>query len=123
MVSMLALQDELVEREDRELASYAVRVSASKGRRYPEPAHPYRTVFQRDRERVTASSAFRRLEHKTQVFVATESDYYRTRLTHTIEVSQIGRTVARALRLNEDLTAAIAPAHDLGPTPFRPAGQ
>ena len=120
---MLALRDELEEREKRELAPYAVRATASRGRRYPEPEHPYRTSFQRDRERVIASSAFRRLEHKTQVFVATESDYYRTRLTHTIEVAQIARTVARALRLNEDLAESIALAHDLGHTPFGHAGQ
>jgi dGTPase len=120
---MLAMRDELEERETRELAPYAVRSSRSRGRSVAEPEHPYRTAFQRDRERVIASSAFRRLEHKTQVFVATESDYYRTRLTHTIEVAQIARTVARALRLNEDLAEAISLAHDLGHTPFGHAGQ
>ncbi len=120
---MLAMRDELEEREKTDLAPYAVLTAATKGRRYPEPDHPYRTAYQRDRHRVIASSAFRRLEHKTQVFVATESDYYRTRLTHTIEVAQIARTVARALRLNEDLTEAIALAHDLGHTPFGHAGQ
>jgi dGTPase len=120
---MLALRDELEEREKRELAPYAVLSRSSKGRRFPEPEHPYRSAFQRDRDRVISCSAFRRLEHKTQVFVATESDYYRTRLTHTIEVSQIARTVARALRLNEDLAEAIALAHDLGHTPFGHAGQ
>jgi dGTPase len=123
MSAMLALRDELEEREKRELAPFAVLSSASRGRRFAEPEHPYRSPFQRDRDRVIASSAFRRLEHKTQVFVATESDYYRTRLTHTIEVSQIARTIARALRLNEDLTEAIALAHDLGHTPFGHAGQ
>ncbi len=95
---MLALRDELEDREKRELAPYAVFSRSSKGRRFSEPEHPYRSAFQRDRDRVISSSAFRRLEHKTQVFVATESDYYRTRLTHTIEVSQIARTVARDLR-------------------------
>jgi dGTPase len=119
----LALRDELEEREERELAPYAVRASASRGRAQPEPEHPYRTAFQRDRERVVASTAFRRLEHKTQVFVATESDYYRTRLTHTIEAAQIARTIARALRLNEDLAEAITLAHDLGHTAFGHAGQ
>lgn len=120
---MLVLRDELEEREKRDLAPYAVLAAASKGRRFAEPEHPYRSAFQRDRDRVVASSAFRRLEHKTQVFVATESDYYRTRLTHTIEVAQIARTIARALRLNEDLTEAIALAHDLGHTPFGHSGQ
>lgn len=120
---MLAMRDELEEREKRELAPYAVLTAATRGRAFAEPEHPYRSPFQRDRDRVIASSAFRRLEHKTQVFVATESDYYRTRLTHTIEVSQIARTIARALRLNEDLTEAITLAHDLGHTPFGHAGQ
>ncbi len=122
-MSGLSLRDELEEREKRDLAPYAVLARASRGRAFGEPEHPYRTAFQRDRERVVASTAFRRLEHKTQVFVATESDYYRTRLTHTIEVSQIARTVARALRLNEDLAEAISLAHDLGHTPFGHAGQ
>ncbi|MBI3725127.1 deoxyguanosinetriphosphate triphosphohydrolase [bacterium] len=120
---LILLRDELEERERRELAPYASRSSESRGRRQPEPEHPYRSAFQRDRERVIHSTAFRRLQYKTQVFVNNEGDYYRTRLTHTIEASQIARTVARALRLNEDLAETIALAHDLGHTPFGHAGQ
>ena len=90
----------------------------SRGRRYPENEHAYRDAFQRDRARIVYSRAFRRLENKTQVFTAGLSDHFRNRLTHTIEVSQIARTIARALRLNEDLTEAICLAHDLGHTPF-----
>lgn len=95
----------------------------SRGRRYPEQEHPFRTCFQRDRDRIIHCSSFRRLEYKTQVFVNHEGDHYRTRLTHTIEASQISRTIARALRLNEDLTEAITLAHDLGHTPFGHAGE
>ena len=95
----------------------------SRGRERPEQSCPYRTVYQRDRDRVLHCKAFRRLKHKTQVFLAPEGDHYRTRLTHTLEVSQIARTIARALRLNEDLTEAIALAHDLGHTPFGHAGE
>ena len=105
------------------LAPYAMRSSDSRGRKHPEDEHPMRTAFQRDRDRVIHSSAFRRLEYKTQVFVNHEGDYYRTRLTHTLEVVQITRTVARALRLNEDLAEAIALAHDLGHTPFGHSGE
>lgn len=105
------------------LASYAVKSGESLGRRFPEPEDPFRSAFQRDRDRVIHSAAFRRLEYKTQVFVNHEGDHYRTRLTHTIEVSQIARSIARALRLNEDLTEAIVLAHDLGHTPFGHAGE
>ncbi len=113
----------LVELEDQILAPYAARSGKSLGRCFPENAHPYRTEFQRDRERIIHSAAFRRLEYKTQVFVNHEGDNYRTRLTHTIEVAQIARSVARAMALNEDLAEAVALAHDLGHTPFGHAGE
>jgi dGTPase len=109
--------------EAQRLAPWAVRSAASRGRVVPEPEHPYRTAFQRDRDRVIHSRAFRRLEYKTQVFVHHEGDHYRNRLTHTLEGAQIARTVARALRLNEDLAEAVALAHDLGHTPFGHAGE
>jgi dGTPase len=105
------------------LASYAVRVEDSRGRRYPEPSHPYRNPFQRDRDRVIHSRAFRRLENKTQVFTRRYSDHFRTRLTHTIEVAQISRTIAAALNLNVDLVEALALVHDLGHPPFGHAGE
>jgi dGTPase len=105
------------------LASYAAFDDQSRGRRHPEPPPRYRSEFQRDRDRIIHSNAFRRLVYKTQVFVNHEGDLYRTRITHSLEVAQIGRTVARALRLNETLTEAICLAHDLGHTPFGHAGQ
>jgi len=106
-----------------ELASYACHPENSRGRLYAEPSAERRTCHQRDRDRIIHSSAFRKLEYKTQVFVNHEGDYYRTRLTHTLEVSQIGRSIARPLRLNEDLVEALALAHDLGHTPFGHAGE
>jgi dGTPase len=105
------------------LQSYAVTEAVSKGRAFPEPAHPYRTDFERDRDRIIHSSAFRRLEGKTQVFSPGRDDYYRSRLTHSIEVAQIGRTIARVLGLNESLTEAICLAHDLGHPPFGHTGE
>lgn len=110
-------------RENRELASYAMKSKDSRGRKYPEPEHQYRSVYQRDRDRIIHSTAFRRLEYKTQVFVNHEGDYYRTRLTHTMEVSQIARSIARVLNLNEDFAEAISLAHDLGHTPFGHSGE
>ncbi len=109
--------------EEASLASCAVKSLESRGRVYPEKEHPYRSIFQRDHDRIIHSTAFRRLEYKTQVFVYHEGDYYRTRLTHTIEVAQIARCIARALGLNEDLCEAIALAHDLGHTPFGHTGE
>src|ERR1700716_1322416 len=105
------------------LAPYAVQVEHSRGRRFPEPPHPYRNDFQRDRDRVIHSRAFRRLEAKTQVFTRRYSDHFRNRLTHTIEVSQISRTIAGALGLNVDLAEALALVHDIGHPPFGHAGE
>jgi dGTPase len=105
------------------LAPYACRAEESRGRVHPEPESAMRSPFQRDRDRIIHSTAFRRLKHKTQVFVAHEGDHYRTRLTHSLEVAQIARTIARALRLDEDLAEALALAHDLGHTPFGHAGE
>jgi len=116
-------REELESREDRALAPCAARSSRSLGRAHPEAEHPYRTRFQRDRDRVIHSAAFRRLEYKTQVFVTHEGDYYRTRLTHTIEAAQIARTLGRVLGLCEDLCEVVALAHDLGHTPFGHSGQ
>jgi len=114
---------EIERREQEFLAPYAALSSQSRGRVYPQAEHPLRTAFQRDRDRIIHSAAFRRLEYKTQVFIPHERDHYRTRLTHTIEVAQISRTLARNLRLNEDLAEAIALVHDLGHTPFGHAGE
>jgi dGTPase len=116
-------QNNIKQSEDLLLAPYAARSHLTRGRAHKECEHPYRSCYQRDRDRIVHSAAFRRLEYKTQVFVNHEGDYYRTRLTHTIEVSQIARTIAAALRLNVDLTEAIALAHDLGHTPFGHSGE
>ncbi len=116
-------REELEKREDSYLASYAMKSMNTRGRAHSENEHPYRSVYQRDRDRIIHSTAFRRLEYKTQVFVNHEGDHYRTRLTHSIEVAQIARSISRALCLNEDLSEAIALAHDLGHTPFGHSGE
>ena len=105
------------------LAPYAAFAANSRGRVYPQGEHPLRTAYQRDRDRIIHSAAFRRMEYKTQVFIPHEQDHFRTRLTHTLEVAQIGRTMARALRFNEDLVEAVALVHDLGHTPFGHSGE
>jgi dGTPase len=105
------------------LSHLRFQVELSRGRRYPEPAHPYRNAFQRDRDRIVHTRAFRRLENKTQVFAPGISDHFRNRLTHTLEVSQIARTVANQLGLNEDLTESLALVHDVGHPPFAHAGE
>jgi dGTPase len=112
-----------LDREEEVLAPYAMRTRQSRGRRHAEPAHPFRTLYQRDRDRIVHCTAFRRLMYKTQVLVNQTNDHHRTRLTHTLEVAQISRTVARQLGLNEDLTEAIALLHDLGHPPFGHAGE
>lgn len=122
MISQLRVRQRAEEREES-LSPYAVKSKQSRGRlKYEEPC-PVRTAFQRDRDRIIHSKAFRRLKHKTQVFIAPQGDHYVTRLTHTLEVSQIARTIARALNLNEDLAEAIALGHDLGHTPFGHVGE
>ena len=120
---MSSIRDTLLENEKLILSPAAAFSANTKGRLIPEEPSEIRTEYQRDRDRIIHSSSFRRLKHKTQVFLSPEGDYYRTRLTHTLEVSQIARTIARALRLNEDLTEAIALGHDLGHTPFGHAGE
>lgn len=120
---MIAHLEELYNREEKFLAPYAVHNQDSGSRRFPEEDHPFRTDFQRDRDRILHCRAFRRLEYKTQVFLNGAGDHYRTRLTHTIEVAAVARTIARSLCLNEDLTETISLAHDLGHTPFGHAGE
>ena len=117
------IREQAEEREFQYLSRYASHSRESKGRERVEEECDIRTVYQRDRDRIIHSKAFRRLKDKTQVFLAAQGDHYRTRLTHTLEVSQIARTIARALRLNEDLVEAIALGHDLGHTPFGHAGE
>ena len=119
----MLIREELEEAEKENLSQYATLSVNTRGREVEEPPCDIRPVFQRDRDRIIHSKAFRRLMHKTQVFLNPEGDHYRTRLTHTLEVSQIARTIARALHLNEDLTEAIALGHDLGHTPFGHAGE
>lgn len=117
------IRQQIEEAERKNLSPRACLSAESRGRQRPEQPHPIRTAFQRDRDRIIHSKSFRRLKHKTQVFLSPFGDHYRTRLTHTLEVSQIARTIARALRLNEDLTEAIALGHDLGHTPFGHSGE
>jgi dGTPase len=120
---MLYDRHRLEQIEDQSLAPYGLRSGATRGRAYPDHEPAYRTSFQRDRDRIVHTTAFRRLEYKTQVFVISEGDYFRTRLTHTLEVAQIGRTLARALGVNEDLAEAICLGHDLGHAAFGHAGE
>ncbi len=116
-------REELERREEQALSGYAALSSATRGRLREEDPDPIRTAFQRDRDRILHCKSFRRLSHKTQVFIGAQGDHYRTRLTHTLEVQQISRTIARALGLNEDLAEAIALGHDLGHTPFGHTGE
>lgn len=120
---MILTREELERREADLLADYGMASRESRGRTHPEDEHPYRTAYQRDRDRIIHTTAFRRLEYKTQVFVYSEGDHYRNRLTHSIEVAQIGRTLARSLGCNEDLIEAICLAHDLGHPPFGHTGE
>ncbi len=120
---MRSIRESIEANEQLLLAPQASRSAESRGRRFPEDPHPLRTAYQRDRDRILHSKAFRRLAHKTQVFPAPQGDHYRVRLTHTLEVTQIARTIARALRLNEDLVEAICLGHDIGHTPFGHLGE
>ncbi|GAA6750365.1 deoxyguanosinetriphosphate triphosphohydrolase [Thermus antranikianii] len=120
---MLYSRERLLDLEAERLAPYAQKARDTRGRKHPEPESPYRTPFQKDRDRILHTTAFRRLEYKTQVFPNWAGDYYRTRLTHTLEVVQVARSIARALGLNEDLTEAIALSHDLGHPPFGHTGE
>jgi dGTPase len=120
---MPSIREALEQREHETLAAQAARSAASRGRLHPEPEDDVRPAFQHDRDRIIHSKAFRRLKHKTQVFFAPAGDHYRTRLTHSLEVSQIARTIAKVLRLHEELTESIALGHDLGHTPFGHAGE
>jgi dGTPase len=119
----VTIREDIEAREDEYLSPYAARSAESRGRERPEEPDPIRTCYMRDRDRIIHCKSFRRLKHKTQVFLAPVDDHYRTRLTHTLEVSQVSRTIARALRLNEDLTEAVALGHDLGHTPFGHMGE
>src|SRR5450759_1608376 len=120
---MIFSRTKLEDIEDKSLAPFGIRSKNGRGRLYPEDEPDYRTCFQRDRDRILHTTAFRRLEYKTQVFINYEGDYYRTRLTHTLEVTQIGRTIARALGGNEALVEAICLSHDLGHPPFGHSGE
>lgn len=120
---MLITREQLEELEARNLAPYGAKSGESKGREYPDREDEFRTVFQRDRDRILHTTAFRRLEYKTQVFINYEGDYYRTRLTHTLEVTQIGRSLATAIGANEDLAETICLSHDLGHPPFGHSGE
>ena len=123
-IDLKTIKDELEQREFEILSPYATKCKESKGRKFPrEEEYPIRTEFQRDRDKILHSKSFRRLKHKTQVFLSPFNDHFRTRLTHTLEVSQIARTIARALKLNEDLVEAISLGHDLGHTPFGHCGE
>ncbi len=122
-VSPLASREDLEAREERWLAPYAMKSRQTRGRQHREPEDPFRTVYRRDRDRIIHTTAFRRLEYKTQVFVNHEGDHYRTRLTHTLEVAQIAVSIARVLRLNEDLVDVVSLAHDIGHPPFGHAGE
>src|SRR3989338_7607600 len=121
--SAIARRSDFEAREESWLASYAMKSRFTRGRQYPEEEDPYRTAYRRDRDRIIHTTAFRRLEYKNQGFVNHEGNHYRTRLTHTLEVAQIGVSIARLLRLNEDLVEAVCLAHDIGHPPFGHAGE